>query len=100
MFTAIFILPESPRFLYSKHKYIEARASLNYMATFNGNKQLGFFLFDNEIETDEQKEKRKLQEQLMSIETKMDNDEDSDIEKDDEEEENKQLLSQAPSCES
>ena len=53
MFITIFILPESPRYLYSKQKFEEARKSLNYIAVFNGKQKLWPFLFDNEIETDE-----------------------------------------------
>ena len=101
MFTAIFVLPESPRFLYSKQKFVETRTALNFIATFNGKKKLRSFLFDDEIETEEQKEKRRLKEQLMSIESgenPMDSDVDekapeaSDIERD--AEERVQLLSQ------
>lgn len=55
MFIAIFFLPESPKYLYSKQKFDEARASLNYIARFNGKKPLKIFLFDDEIETEEQK---------------------------------------------
>lgn len=55
MFTAIFVLPESPKFLYSKQKFDQARASLNYIAKINGKKPLKIFLFDNEIESEEQK---------------------------------------------
>lgn len=62
MFIAIFILPESPRYLYSRQKFAESRASLNYIAAFNGRKKLKNFLFDSEIETEEEKEKRKLKE--------------------------------------
>lgn len=60
MFIGIFVLPESPRYLYTKQRFNESRASLNYIANFNGKKKIKFFLFDNEIETEEQKEKRRL----------------------------------------
>jgi len=68
MFIAIFLLPESPRWLYSKQRFDLARASLNYIAVFNGKPKMKAFLFDNEIETDEQKEKRKLNEQVLKLE--------------------------------
>ena len=51
MIAAIFLLPESPEFLWSKQKFSEARKSLNYMAKFNGKNKLPYFLFDNEVET-------------------------------------------------
>jgi hypothetical protein len=41
---------------------------LNYIAVFNGKQKFRPFLFDNEIESDEQKEKRKLTEQVLKIE--------------------------------
>lgn len=53
MFIAIFLLPESPRFLYNKQKFDQARAGLNYISVFNGKPKMKAFLFDNEIETDE-----------------------------------------------
>jgi len=70
MFIAIFALPESPRFLYSKQKFDEARKSLNVMADFNGCKNLNNFLFDNEIESEEQKEQRMLKEHINSCKKK------------------------------
>lgn len=50
VFLAIFMLPESPKFLYSKQRYAEARESLSYMAKMNGTKSFSsLFLFDNEF---------------------------------------------------
>lgn len=83
MFIAIFVLPESPRYLYSKQKFAESRASLNYIANFNGKKKMKTFLFDNEIETEEQKEKRRLKEQLLSIESGGDNGQPNESDADD-----------------
>jgi MFS family permease len=53
MFFAIFFLPESPHYLYSRQKYNEARASLAYIAKMNGIPQQPYFIFDDEVQTDE-----------------------------------------------
>ena len=54
MLIGIFILPESPKYLYSKGKFQEARESLSYISKFNGKGKMGYFLFDNEIESEKQ----------------------------------------------
>lgn len=38
LFVAVLILPESPKYLYSKQRFEEARDSLRYIATINGKK--------------------------------------------------------------
>ena len=48
------VLPESPKYLYSKMKYKECRDSLAYIAKLNGNEKFStLFLFDNEVEEEE-----------------------------------------------
>jgi hypothetical protein len=50
LFVAILFFPESPKFLYSKQKFEEARDSLLYIAKFNRNTKYNQnFLFENEI---------------------------------------------------
>jgi hypothetical protein len=56
MLFAIFFLPESPHYLYSKQKYDEARESLKFISKINGISEMPYFIFDNEVQTDEQKE--------------------------------------------
>jgi hypothetical protein len=51
---AITVLPESPKFLYSKMRFKECRDSLAYIAKLNGNDKFSsLFLFDNEVEEEE-----------------------------------------------
>lgn len=46
--------PESPKFLYSKQKFEEARESLAYMAKFNRNFDYNVnFIFENEVVSDD-----------------------------------------------
>ena len=52
MFIAIFLLPESPKYHYSNQRFDEARKAINFIARCNGLDDLGYFLFDNEVETD------------------------------------------------
>ena len=58
MFIAIFLLPESPKYFYSKQEFDKARESMNFITTFNGLPEMEEFLFDNEIENEEQIQKR------------------------------------------
>lgn len=58
MFLAIFMLPESPKYFYSKQRFEEARESLDFIRKCNGLEPMESFLFDNEVETDEQITKR------------------------------------------
>ena len=59
VFVAIFFFPESPKFLYSKQKFEEARNSLLYIAKFNRNiKYNPNFLFENEVVSDDLMEER------------------------------------------
>lgn len=59
MFVAIFFFPESPKFLYSKQKFEEARDSLHYIAKFNRNSKYNHnFLFENEVVSDDLMEER------------------------------------------
>jgi hypothetical protein len=58
MFLAIFMLPESPKYFYSKQRFDEARESLNFIRKCNGLEESEYFLFDNEIETDDHANKR------------------------------------------
>lgn len=58
LFIAIFVLPESPRYLYSKQLFQETRESLAYIARFNGSKPMANYIFTTEVETDNQKTKR------------------------------------------
>ena len=48
---AVFIIPESPKFLYLKKRYDESRKILQYVARFNQSHQLtnDQFLFDSEF---------------------------------------------------
>lgn len=56
---ATFFFPESPKFLYSKQKFEEARESLAYMAKFNRNFDYkNNFLFENEVVSDDQMEEK------------------------------------------
>tara|TARA_B110000285_G_C15015943_1_gene559058 strand:+ start:851 stop:1039 length:189 start_codon:yes stop_codon:yes gene_type:complete len=56
---ATIFFPESPKFLYSKQKFEEARESLAYMAKFNRNfTYKNNFLFENEVVSDDQMEGR------------------------------------------
>ena len=50
MMGAIFILPESPKFLISKKRFDEARLAINHIASFNGRSQRFSGLFDTEVE--------------------------------------------------
>ena len=59
MFVAIFLLPESPKYLYSKMRFDEAREAMSYIARFNGLEKVDYFIFDTEVESDAQLEKRK-----------------------------------------
>ena len=52
MLFAIFFLPESPHYLYSKQKYDEARESLKFISKINGIAEMPYFIFDNEVPTD------------------------------------------------
>jgi MFS family permease len=50
----IFVLPESPKYLYSKQKFTEARESLESIAKMNNIKTYSsLFVFDNEIIAEE-----------------------------------------------
>jgi hypothetical protein len=49
MFVAVFFLPESPQYLYSKQKYDEARASLKFIAKVNGIPDMPYFIFEDEV---------------------------------------------------
>jgi len=60
LFVAVFILPESPKYLYSKQLFQETRESLAYIAKFNGHKTDMKYIFATEVETDKDKEKRLL----------------------------------------
>ena len=51
MLVTFALLPESPKFLYAKQKYEEARKSLEYIASFNGVQTYQAFIFDNEVES-------------------------------------------------
>lgn len=54
LFIGIILLPESPKFYYSKQLYKESRESLAYIAKINGNNTYStLFLFDNEVESEE-----------------------------------------------
>lgn len=51
--------PESPKFLYSKQKFEEARESLAYMAKFNRNFDYNVnFIFENEVVSDDLMEEK------------------------------------------
>ena len=50
MITAVLFLPESPKFLYTKQKFTEAREVLLYISRFNGIRNKKPFLFDDELE--------------------------------------------------
>ena len=58
MFVAIFLLPESPKYHYSKQEFDKARESMNLISRFNGLPEMELFLFDNEIENEDQITKR------------------------------------------
>jgi hypothetical protein len=50
LIVATIVFPESPKFLYSKQKFEEARESLAFMAKFNRNfNYKNNFLFENEV---------------------------------------------------
>lgn len=49
MIVALFFLPESPQYLYSKQKYDEARESLKYIAKVNGIPDMPYFIFEDEV---------------------------------------------------
>ena len=57
LIVAIIFFPESPKFLYSKQKFEEARESLNFIAKFNRNFDYkSNFLFENEVVSEDQME--------------------------------------------
>jgi hypothetical protein len=50
LFIGIIVLPESPKYLYSKQKFKEAKEALEIIAKMNGIKNYSsLFVFDNEI---------------------------------------------------
>jgi hypothetical protein len=58
LFVALLILPESPKYLYSKQLFQETRESLAIIAKFNGKKIDNNYIFATEVENDKDKEKR------------------------------------------
>ena len=58
MLLAIFMLPESPKYYYSKQRFDDARKVLSYISSINGKPKQKLYLFDNEVESEEQIERR------------------------------------------
>lgn len=57
MLIGALFFPESPKYLYSKQKYKEARESLHHIAKINGAKEFSpLFLFENEVVEEEELE--------------------------------------------
>lgn len=60
LIVAALFFPESPKFLYSKQKFEEARASLAYIARFNRNHAYkDNFIFENEVVSEQQIEENR-----------------------------------------
>ena len=53
MLLAIFMLPESPKYYYSKQRFDDARRVLSYISSINGKPKQKLYLFDNEVESEE-----------------------------------------------
>ncbi len=58
MLLAIFMLPESPKYYHSKQRFDDARKVLSYISSINGKPKQKLYLFDNEVESEEQIERR------------------------------------------
>lgn len=57
MIIGALFFPESPKYLYSKQRYNEARESLQHIAKMNGAKEFSkLFLFENEVVEEEELE--------------------------------------------